>query len=306
MSNAPENKSGGKKVFLLLGILILVGVNGFQVWMHFQNKEKHKTEIAEKDTEIEGLKEEAAQLLADLEAAKAKAEELGLNIDSLNVQIEELKALNASLQSEKRIGWNKYYAIKGQIDGFKELLVKKDGEIAAKDSLLAVQKANIDSLQVDKNKLEAEKTELTNIKDGLQAKVDIASILRAENIAISVLNEKGKEYADQPFKAKKIDKVKITFNLAKNPVAEVGTREISIRIIEPDGAALYDLATGGGSFNVDGKDIFFSAKQDIMFASKKEVVNFMYTKGSMFKLGAHSVEIYEGTNIIGTSSFLVK
>ena len=306
MSEAPESKSGGKKVFLIIGILILVGVNAFQVWMHFNNQEKHKTEIAEKDTEIDGLKEEAAQLLADLEAAKAKAEELGLNVDSLNVQLEELRALNADLESEKRIGWNKYYAIKGQINGFKELLVKKDGEIAAKDSLLAAQKADIDSLKVDKNKLETEKNELTNERDDLQAKVDVASVLRAEKIQIIAVNAKGKEYDSQPYKAKKIDKLKITFNLAKNPVAETGTREISIRISEPGGTALYDLATGGGSFTVDGKEVFFSAKQDIMYSNKYEAVNFMYSKGSLFKAGGHTVEIYEGSNIIGVGTFSVK
>lgn len=307
MSESPEKKpGGGKKIGLLLGILILLGVNGFQVWMHFQTQEKHKTEITEKDTEIEGLKEEAAQLLADLEESRNRAEELGLNVDSLNAQIEELKIINEELKRTKNAGWAKYNAIKGQLAGFKELLVKKDLELAAKDSLLNEQKANIDSLKIDKNKLESEKTDLTNERDGLKAKVDIASVLRAENISVSMLNNKGKEYTKQPFKAKKIDKLKIVFNLANNPVAEVGTKAISIRIVEPGGAALYDLATGGGSFTSEGKEIFYSAKQDIMFANKKENVNFMYVKGSEFKSGAHNVEVYEGSNIIGIGAFTVK
>ena len=307
MSETPEKKSGGgKKILLIIFILLLAGINGFQVWMHFDNEKKHQTEIEEKNTEIESLKEEAAQLLADLEASKAQAEQLGLDTAQLGAQIRELKISINTLEKEKRLGWNKYYAIKGQIDGFKELLIKKDAEIASKDSLLKVQKANIDSLNIDKNKLEAEKNELSNERDDLKAKVDRASVLKAENVAISFLNEKGKEYNKEPFKAKKIDKLKITFNLARNAVAESGTRAISIRIIEPGGAALYDLATGGGSFNSDGKEIFYSAKQDVMFANKNEKVNFMYAKGSEFKSGGHTVEIYEGEILIGAKPFLVK
>jgi len=307
MSETPEKKSGGgKKILLIVFILLLAGINGFQVWMHFQNEEKHQSEITEKDTEIEGLKEEAAQLLTDLEEARNRAEELGLNVDSLNVQIEELRAINDDLERTKNAGWAKYRAIKGQIAGFKELLVKKDVEIAAKDSLMAIQKANIDSLQVDKNKLITEKTELTNERDGLQSKVNIASVLRAENIVITMLNAKGKEYTKQPWKVKKIDKIKIAFNLGKNAVADAGTRAISIRIVEPGGAALYDLATGGGSFSADGKEIFYSAKQDIMFANKNEMVNFMYAKGSLFKAGEHTLEIYEAENLIGKGKFTTK
>ena len=308
MSEQPtEKKGGGKKVLLIIFIVLLAGINAFQIWMSMEEKKKHETEITEKNTQIDSLRTEAAQLLADLEAAKAEAAQLGLDTAQLGAQIRELQTLNAELKRTKNIGWSKYNAIKGQIAGFKELLLKKDQEIAMKDSTINIQKANIDSLNVEKNALKADITNLTDERDNLQSKVDIASVLKAENIKITMVNEKGKEYEKEPFKAKKIDKLKITFNLAKNPVAETGTKPIAIRIVEPGGAALYDLATGGGSFtSKDGKEIFYSAKQEIMFANKSEKLNFMYSKGSLFKAGSHEVEVYEGENLIGKGIFNVK
>ena len=225
MSDQPQEqkKGGGKKVALIIIILLLVGVNGFQIWRHFDTEKKHEVAIEEKNTEITDLKDEAAQLLADLEATKAQAEQLGLDTAELGMQIRELNSSIATLERTKNIGWGKYNAIKGQIAGLKELLLKKDQEIAMKDSTINMQKADIDSLNVEKNDLKTNVTTLTDERDGLQVKVDIASILRAENIAITMLNAKGKEYEKQPWKAKKIDKIKIKFNIANNAVADAGT-----------------------------------------------------------------------------------
>ena len=56
----------------------------------------------------------------------------------------------------------------------------------------------------------------------------------------------------------------------------------------------------------NGKEIFYSAKQEVMFSNKKEGVDFMYAKGSEFQSGVHNIEIYEGENLIGTGAFRVK
>ena len=302
----PEKKGGGKKTLLVVFILILLGLNGVMLWLHYDTEKKHEVAIAEKNTEIDTLKVEAAQLLEDLEAAKAQAEQLGLDTAELGAQIIELEKLNKTLQRTKNAGYAQARKYKAQLAGYKELLLKKDKEIAMKDSTIKVQQGNIDQLETEKGDLNTQVTSLTDERDDLQGQVDIASILRAENVVVTMLNSKGKEYSKQPFKAKKIDKIKIVFNLGNNAVAETGTKPIAIRIVEPSGSALYDIASGGGSFMANGKEVFYSAKQGIMFANKKEVVNFMYVKGSEYKSGLHKVEIYEGENIIGEGSFNVK
>ena len=146
-----EKKGGSKKTILIVFIILLAAFNGFQIWLQMDTVKKHEVAIVGKDAKIDTIRAEAVQLLADLQASKDQAEHLGLDTTELGNQIRELQVLNKKLNRTKNIGWSKYNAIKGQIAGLKELLLQKDLEIALKDSTINMQKADIDTLNVEKN-----------------------------------------------------------------------------------------------------------------------------------------------------------
>lgn len=307
MSEQPqEKKENGKKILLIIFILILAGINGFQYYMHLENEKEHASQITQKNEQIDGLVAKADSLIADLNQRKEELAKLGADTANLGAQIRELIVERDKYKKGYQGGWNKAARLQKEIDAKIVILKQRDDEIARLTAANAQLDSNVKVLQVEKTELNTQVTSLTDERDGLKKKVDIASVLRAENMSVTMLNAKGKEYEKQPFKGKKIDKLKIAFNLGKNDVAEVGTKPIAIRIVEPGGAALYDLATGGGSFTSNGKEMFYSAKQDIMFSNKNEKVNFMYAKGAEFKTGDHTVEIYEGESLIGKANFSVK
>ncbi len=89
-------------------------------------------------------------------------------------------------------------------------------------------------------------------------------------------------------------------------MAEVASKDIYMRLIEPDGAALYDLATGGGTFMIDGKETFYTAKQEILFDNSRQAVTFVYDKGNPYKEGKHTIELYADGYMIGQGAFVVK
>jgi len=66
---------------------------------------------------------------------------------------------------------------------------------------------------------------------------------------------------------------------------------------------LYDLAQGGGSISIDGKDIYFTAKQEILYDQMAKTLTFIYNKGSEYKQGKHLIEVYCENAIIGRGTF---
>ena len=106
--------------------------------------------------------------------------------------------------------------------------------------------------------------------------------------------------------AKRVDRLKVTFSLARNDVSPKETKQIYLRILEPDGAALYNLSTGGGTFTVDGQEAFYTQKQDVVFDNTKQGLNFVYAKGGDYKIGQHTVELYEGGALMGKTTFTLK
>ena len=96
------------------------------------------------------------------------------------------------------------------------------------------------------------------------------------------------------------------FAIGKNDVARRETKQVLLRVQEPEGSTLYEESLGGGSFNFKGKDLKYTLMQDVLFDNTGQTVSFNYKKGNLFKKGEHKVEIYAEAELIGTGSFSVK
>ncbi len=130
--------------------------------------------------------------------------------------------------------------------------------------------------------------------------------MKAKNINVTVINKRGKEKDSKSFKAKNIDKVKVSFTVDENKVTDPGAKDVMISVIEPSGATLYDLASGGGIFDADGKKAYFSAKETVNYNNERIDVTVLYDKGMPFEEGKHIVEVCADGHKIGESSFVVK
>ena len=153
---------------------------------------------------------------------------------------------------------------------------------------------------MNQNLREAKKTE-----EKLSEKVQIASRLEIENIKVAALNQKGKAKEDE-FRARQIDKLKVDFNIVKNDVAPVSGKEILMRVIDDNDNVLFDVARGSGTFVLDGKETFYTAKQEILFDNTQQPVSFLYDKGSEYLPGRYVMEVYTDGYLMGSKSFRVK
>jgi len=235
-----------------------------------------------------------------------------MQIEELGGDVEELSAIRDSLELEKeslleaRTRSNKQIqTLRGRVEGYRELLVMKDAEIAELKKVNEELVVENTELKTERNVLNQNLREAKKTEEQLTEKVQIASRLEAENISVAALNSRGKAREDE-FRARQVEKLQVTFNIAKNDVAPVSGKEILMRIIDDNDNVLFDVARGSGTFELDGKETFYTAKQEILFDNTQQQVSFLYDKGSEYVPGRYVMELFTDGYKMGSKSFRVK
>ena len=163
-------------------------------------------------------------------------------------------------------------------------------------------------LKTTQAEIEEEVAKLNLQKEDLQAKVNVASMLKAENITVAAINRRGRERVEttNDFRNRQIERIKISFNFADNKVAPPGPRNVYVQILAPNEQPIFDVAKGSGTFTVDGVEQFYTVKQDVLFNNSGEPLTFYYEKGSDYTSGDHTIRIFVDNYQIGSSTFSVK
>jgi cell division protein ZapB len=301
----PKKSSGAGTVIMVILIVGLLGAVGFMVFRDNEQKkvieanvqqiEKDKVEISTQKVEIKKLEDQLAQMTA-------LADELKLDKDSLMLLVDDVEKLKAEIASGKRtIGY-----WKRKVNEIKAALAGKQAEMdkvaMERDSAYATIKV----IEEEKSLLGDTINQIKKEREDLLGKVEIASVLRAEAIVPTAINSKGKEYPGPLFKGKSIEKLKVSMLLAENKVAQKNSKEIVMRLIEPDGTVLFS-GTDGGAFNTaDGEEKMYTLSQEVMYSGVPQKVTFVFNKGSEYKKGKHTLEIYAEGHKIGEGTFTVK
>ncbi|RZK28111.1 MAG: hypothetical protein EOO57_21625, partial [Hymenobacter sp.] len=292
----PEPRQNNSRVLLWVALLlVLLGINGVLFYLNTQKKAENEqltTQIQAKDTKLQDQIKEYEDLKSNYERQSQDLQKLGLNNDSLVARIAGINADLLKLRSFKAGS----FSIAEQ-QRFKQRALNLESQLRKKDDQIAELRKSNENLYTETTTLKQRQNKLTDTistiaktNRELSEKVGVASRLQADNIHVSILTSRNKEKDDdkEEFKAKRVDRLKVTFNLARNDVSPKETKQIYLRILEPDGAALYNLSTGGGTFTVDGQEAFYTQKQDVVFDNTKQNLQFVYAKGGDYKIGLHT------------------
>ena len=310
----PEPRPNKSRVLLWVALfLVLLGINGVLFYLNTQKKAENETlttKVQETDTKLQTQIKEYEDLKAKYERQSEELQKMGVSNDSLEARIAGINTDLLRLRSFKAGSFSKVEQekFKQRALGLESQLRKRDSEIADLKKQTGDLYTETVTLKEKQNKLTDTISTIAKVNQELSEKVSVASRLQADNIHVSVLTSKDKEKDDdkEEFKAKRVDKVKVTFNLALNNVSPKDTKTIYMRILEPDGAALYNLSTGGGTFTTDGQEAFYTMKQDVVFDNSRQGLQFVYAKGGDYKIGQHTVELYESGNLMGKATFTLK
>ncbi|MEM6298434.1 MAG: chromosome segregation protein SMC [Bacteroidota bacterium] len=292
----------GLVAFLAVVVLIL----GYYVYNLSNEKDDALVDLAEKQEELQDIGNQLDSLSAALQEVLAEKERLGIQDDSLRQVIAQLETEKRQIRSGVSLTNRRYQEIKAKLSEYETLLEEKDKEIARLREENEGLKNDVENLSSTVDNLSGQLTESEETKQRLSSKLTEASALKAYNIKTIAINKRGKERDDSEYKNRHIEKLKFTFQVGENKAADPGNRKILVRIVEPGSKAISDLATGSGSFDYNGSEIFYTTAKEILYDNSSQDVTVLYNRGKDYKEGKHIVELYAEGNLIGKSSFLVK
>ncbi len=307
-SNDSKN-SQSKKGIVIVFIAILLAINAVQFFMNLDKKQtievQHQT-IKSQELDISGMMTQLDSVETELTLKRAEIMKLGGKIDEMDLLLSQVRKDRNQLKKEKNLAAADLEKYKARVEVLMLQLTLSDSKI----SQLTSQR---DSLFKFNQKLE-KKIEQSNDSMRLMAynqkeleqKINVASALRAGPIQVNALTDRGKLKEGPVLKSRHIHKLRISFQLLPNEVAQVGGREVFLRVIEPDGSTLFNTSMGGGLFLFEGKEIPYTLQQSILFENNNQQVAYTYLKGNPFRTGKHTIELYAEGFKIGEGDFIVE
>lgn len=278
MSEEKENSNKKKGIILWVIILLLMGTNGYTIWLLLKEQNRvveqkivTETIIVERDN----VKSDLLVLQRDYEGIVAKDAAMQKDIDEKKARIEEL-----IIEAEKHKG-DAYMLSKLRKEA-ETLRSIMQGYVRTIDSLntlnqnlVAEKKTVLKQLDVEKEK----QNTLVKEKEELKTTIAKGSILTCFNIgAKGVAFKRGGKKEIETSKARKTEKIKVTFSLGENKIARAGEKTVYVRIMTPDGKEMAKSYDETYKFTFDKSSGYYAGKETLNYANT-EITGVTYCEG---------------------------
>jgi len=302
MSEEQAPKKGINKAAIAIALLsIIVIIQSIKIYLDYQQKVEVREQLTNTEEDLATTMQRLNEIKTELDAKIIEIDKLGGDI----TELQKAKAeIDAQLKRNNTRSARDIQQLKDRVEGYEELLVLKDTEIAKLKSMNTELFSENKTLKTTQNTLSDSINRLTTTKDELATKVAIASQLKAENIVILAVS--GKKERESPFRNRQLEKLKVEFNIAENKVAPVEGKKILIKVTDQDGKVIFDVAKGSGTFILDGKEEFYTAAQDILYDNTHQKLSFLYEKGSDYPAGTYTMDVFTEGYKMGSAQFVVR
>ncbi|HZW63858.1 MAG TPA: chromosome partitioning protein ParA [Flavobacteriaceae bacterium] len=291
-----NNKSGmGLKVALGIAVALFL-VTGFYTFDLM--KEKKETEaqlIQEKELVMNDLSNMAKQYeiaIDENEITNEKLVEARARIQGL---IDSLKISETNVQSLWRYK-QKYLNLQKEMD----VLLAENDRLKVENELLAT---SLDSTRVQLEERSMFTDSLLVQNTALSEVVENAAVLNTTNLKALGVIERSSGRMVPTERARRSDKLKICFTVAKNKLVQAGDQELYIQVIDPKNNTLgennqiqfgdeiltYSLIS---KFNYENKDL--------------DICEYVGPYGDGFESGRYVINVFNNKDLVSTSEFSLK
>ncbi len=292
----PASKSGIKRsnTWIYIGIIGLLLVAN--IYLYFNRDGATEQKIVVTEEKLQQADSARILLQAEYNAALARLDEL----TGKNAQLDKLlKDSKSELQKAKsriqEILDNKH-ATGTDIEEARALISKLNLKIAGYEKqITTLKKKNV--------VLTKERDSVIQTNEVLQEQVDLGKVLHASNIRLTAIDlRKGGRKERMTTRAKRVDLLRILFDIDENRLADDGMKELNIRIVDPEENLLSNIGLGSGSFvKADGEPINYSVSKTIHLQKEQPVQDIMvdWQQSAEYTKGAYLVEVYHRGYLIG-------
>jgi predicted nuclease with TOPRIM domain len=292
--NYTGNESGKSKtpvgmiaMSIILGLLLI-----FLIFMYFDQRHKRVEMETALTEEKDSLANELRNMVHAYDTMRTNNDTLNAGLDRERQRIVNLLKVNANnVQLIKRYR-NEITTMR---DIMKSYIVQIDS-LNSRNKLLADENTDIRA-QVDQ--MRNINTELSQARENLTSKVEMASVISATDLAATMLNKNGKDTKRLNY----LDKLKVCFMLRANPIATAGTKNVYLRIIRPD--ALVITGSANNLFEFQGNQLVYSAVRQVDYTNEDIDACIFVDNNGDFVTGNYTAELYMDNSLIGKTSFAI-
>lgn len=303
-NNQPPYPSSGKnKTWIWIGIIaLLLGVNIYL----FSTKNKIANERDQMTLLKDSLNTERDHLSSEYDAAISRLDMLltkNTRLDSLlgsrDSEISLLKNQIQGILSDKQASAEDLTKARRLIETLREKVKSYEERIA----ILEQENATLSGM----NRLLADERDSTVADNiALQQKVRLGRVLHISNIRMTPIELKRsgkKEKATE--KARKVDMLRIQFDIDENRVADDGIKELFLCITDPQGNLLSNAAYGSGvTQTYDGRTLQYTLSKQIELKQGQPVKDVIvdWYQESDYKRGDYQIVLYHDGYAVGTGN----
>jgi predicted nuclease with TOPRIM domain len=232
--------------------------------------------LSERRNEIEGLKKQISHITtnrnataAELSRARGLINQLNMKIDDMYAEIQRLRGENQTLTTtNQRLGREK------------------------------------EQLSTEKTQLQEN---LTTTESARREVEEVASTLHASNMNITPIKVKNSGKEKETTTAKRVDLLRISFDLDENRVAASGNKELYVAVTAPDGHPV-TMASGSGTFDTreEGSKTYTNKINVPYEQGKRATVGFDWKQEGRYQLGEYKIEVYHNGYKIGQGKTTLK
>lgn len=300
MENQEQKRKDNNKIYFL--IAVIVALLGTSIYLFLQ-KSKTEQQIVTITDERTALQTELDKLETDLEQANSAntktTEELNNKDEQLRTKITELKKAlaNGSLTKSQLV------KTQNELQALRNSITQYTTDIEALQQQNAILTIERDSLKTTVNSVSKQAQDLSRKNDSLNTRVKAGAALKGVGVSIATLKIKnnGKEVdADKASTAKKL---KISFSIPANPLAEKGMHDVYVRLLDTAG----NLITGeNGNFTSNGEDLQYTCKTSIDYTGDAKNYTIDWVNKAAFASGNYTVLLYADNSELGKGTFSLR
>lgn len=296
----PIQKDSNKIYFLIAVIIALLGTN-----IYLFLKDKQST------NKIVSLSDEKTRMETEIDKIEAELD----NATNANIQLsEEMKAEqeNARRQIERlrtalskgQLTQSQLLKAQEEIKQLRSLVSKYSSEIEELKNLNANLTVERDELKSTVDSVSYKASDLEKQNEELSTKVKVASFLKTGNVSVMALNVKNSGKEISASRANITDKLKISFSIVQNALAQKGMHNIYLRIIDPSGNLI--ISKNNGTFNSEEEELQYTYKTAVEFANDGKTYSIDWANNGGFQKGNYTVLLYSDGYSMGKGAISLK
>ncbi len=287
-----EKSIRGYRIVIIILSVILVALSILYFSIHRQQMLDNELLQADRDS----IQNDLGRLMNDYDNLRVSNDSISA---SLSVERERADSLMTRLKKER--SWNlakikQYEREVGTLrTAMKDYIRQIDSLNTLNQKLISENvsyRKEISSANLRAEMAEEKAAELDN-------KVKVGSVLRARDIQLEALNDRGKAVS----RIKNASRLRVDFVLSANELAMPGNKAIYLRIISPDGYVLTTEAMP--SFEYEGERLTYSAMREVDYQNQDLEVGIYFTS-SGFAAGTYRMELYTEGRLIGQAQVAMR